>query len=586
MMKYYTGNEHISLINIDEDLTINGLSFLSMGLNGNIFLDCSIRQKLIVNNYEFNLNVGKFDYKNYWIPELKIQNNFFSVSYNVFAPKDKRGFIKSIRIKNTSKEKINIKLKQEFILKNIFLNINTSYKINPEIRITFNEWFKNIAVTAIEKGIIFSLALGADFSFEYKIFNNNILMTSDLSIESQEEKEVNYFFGIGAEDMAAFSSNVYFERQKVANLFNELESWLYKNIRIFQNKNIEKIYNTNLFFNYFFTNGITIDTEELVCVTSRSPEYYVSGAYWDRDIFLWSFPAILDMDVNKAKLILEYGFKIQGKNFGVHSRFINGNTLECGFELDELCAPFMALESYIKKTGDFDFLKKYFILEILNSANDKFKKWKHTNYFIYATELRPSDDMATYKYNTYDNVLTWRTFKSIAYLYKILGNKKQVLYFNNLSRKLIKDIKRFAFIVKEKIIAYEFDTKNNYILYEEPAGSLKLLYYYGFLEKNNIYYKNTLRWIYSEKNKYFFKKSNFKETGCIHATQPWPLSAANSIFVPNYEKFGIDFFKNVKMDNFYACESVDENKGTSKTGKAFATAAGFIVKALKNIFDV
>jgi len=36
------------------------------------------------------------------------------------------------------------------------------------------------------------------------------------------------------------------------------------------------------------------------------------------------------------------------------------------------------------------------------------------------------------------------------------------------------------------------------------------------------------------------------------------------------------------MDNFYACESVDSDTGIVKTGKSFATAAGFIAFAIKN----
>lgn len=71
---------------------------------------------------------------------------------------------------------------------------------------------------------------------------------------------------------------------------------------------LTQLYNTNLFFCMFFSTGITLDTEELVLVTSRSPRYYVSAAYWDRDSLLWSFPAILDADPERAKEMLSYVF--------------------------------------------------------------------------------------------------------------------------------------------------------------------------------------------------------------------------------------------------------------------------------------
>ena len=87
-------------------------------------------------------------------------------------------------------------------------------------------------------------------------------------------------------------------------------------------------------------------------MTSRSPRYYVSAAYWDRDSLLWAFPAILTVDAAYAREILTYVFTRQARNFGVHSRYIDGTMLEPGFELDELCAPVIALNRYVEQTGD------------------------------------------------------------------------------------------------------------------------------------------------------------------------------------------------------------------------------------------
>jgi meiotically up-regulated gene 157 (Mug157) protein len=135
--------------------------------------------------------------------------------------------------------------------------------------------------------------------------------------------------------------------------------------------------------------------------------------------------------------------------------------------------------------------------------------------------------------------------------------------------------------MKNKVIAYEFDTKGNYILYEEPAGSLRLLEYYGFVDKDiKDYYENTLKWSFSKDNPYFYT-DKITESGCEHAKFPWPLSAANSLFTKNYKKFGVDFFNNCIMDNYYAAESIDNKTGLVKTGNAFATCAGFIVYAIK-----
>jgi|DewCreStandDraft_4_1066084.scaffolds.fasta_scaffold00712_61 hypothetical protein len=566
-MKYYSGNEYISLINIEEDLTINGLTFLSFNLNGNLFVDCKIYLKIYCENRKIDLKNSDFTLINYWIPELNITKN--NIKITLLTPKRQRGFIFNIKGKN-------IRAELCFEYKNLFLNINTSYKLNPFYEINHNNYFNQIIFRFLQGSNLFCLAFDTGKNGKYKIEKNRIILSSEIN------NEINFNIGIGTEDMAAISSCIHFQRFGFKKFYNELNEWLASKITQYKNNNINKIYNINLFFNYFFTNGKTIDTDELVCVTSRSPEYYVSGAYWDRDCLLWSFPAILMIDKDRAAEMLNYVFKIQGKNFGIHSRQINGNILECGFELDELCAPFIALETYIKETGDINLLKKDYMQEILSKIKIKFFNFKHKKYMLFKTELRPSDDMSLYFYNTYDNVLVWKSFLALEYIYKLSGNKKESKDWKKSAGLLKKDLKKLCINKKNNIISYEFDCRGNYLFYEEPPGSLRLLDFYGFIDNDiRVCYENYLKWSYSKQNKYFYNK-NIKESGCEHAKFPWTLSAANSLLTDRYKKSGIDFFKQVKMDNFYACESVDSDTGIVKTGKSFATAAGFIAFAIKN----
>jgi len=570
MNYYYSGNEYISLINIEENLSINGLTFLSMGLNGNVFIDCKIYLKIFNKAGPVDFKNASFNMVNYWIPEIIIKTRGSEeIRINLLTPKEQRGFIYNITGKN-------IRAELHFEYKNLFLNINASHKLDPLCEIYDNKWFNQAVYKFLHGSSLFCIAVDAGKKGTYKIMKNKIIASC-----SGKSGEINFNVGISTEDMGAISSCVHFRRFGYDYFHDELNDWLSEKVSRYENKNVEKIYNTSLFFNYFFSNGKTIDTDDIVCVTSRSPEYYVSGAYWDRDAFLWSFPAILIIDDRRAREMLDYAFKIQGKNFGVHSRQINGNMLECGFELDELCAPFLALKSYINKTGDTGLLEKEEVNAILSHIKDKFFKHKHKVYMLFKTELRPSDDMSSCFYNTYDNVLTWQTFITLSYFHKLLKNDKESMMWKKMAQTTRNDLKKFSIDKKNRIISYEFDTKGKHILYEEPPGSLRLLEFYGFID-NDIrpYYKKTMKWSYSKQNPYFYYRK-ICESGCEHAKYPWPLSAANSLFTTDYKRYGIDFFKKCKMDNYYACESVDGMTGRVKTGKAFATAAGFIAFAIK-----
>ena len=116
-------------------------------------------------------------------------------------------------------------------------------------------------------------------------------------------------------------------------MIREAAEWCHQRTRTTGQADLDVLMNRNFLFTALYAWGKTIDTEQFVGVTSRSPRYYVSAAYWDRDAMLWSFPGLLDVDTQLAREALEYALTTQLRNTGVHSRFIDGVVLEDGFQL-------------------------------------------------------------------------------------------------------------------------------------------------------------------------------------------------------------------------------------------------------------
>ena len=110
--------------------------------------------------------------------------------------------------------------------------------------------------------------------------------------------------------------------------------------------------NTNLFFNYFFAQGDCLDTGRSVLVTSRSRQYYVAAAFWSRDAFCWTFPALLLTDRARARQALVASLDAIGGRAADHALYLNGTPLYPGFELDQAAAPVIAVWRYVRLTGD------------------------------------------------------------------------------------------------------------------------------------------------------------------------------------------------------------------------------------------
>ena len=248
--------------------------------------------------------------------------------------------------------------------------------------------------------------------------------------------------------------------------------------------------------------------------------------------------------------------------------------LEPGFELDELCAPVIALDRYLRASGDPEILKCPEIRNALSGIAEKINTRKHPEIDLYSTFLQPTDDMHLYPYLTYDNVLVW----------KVLTILSELLDRPDLAEQAAKvklAIQTHCVKVYEgsPLYAWSTDLNGHWDIYDEPPGSLQLLPFYGFCSMEDPVWQNTVSHIRDQSYSLSFAGHAIAEIGCKHAPHPWVLSICNSLLA-GFADTALQHLRNTRMDNGLACESVDEDNGACATGAAFATCAGFLAYAL------
>ena len=403
--------------------------------------------------------------------------------------------------------------------------------------------------------------------FAYDIYRETVLQPGETAV-------LDIPWGVGYEGVAASTSAKELLRQGFDAVYGRTVCWLSAREKPLADPKLHELLNTNLFFAFFYASGRTVDTEELCLMTSRSPRYYVSAAYWDRDSLLWAFPAILTVDAAYAREILTYVFTRQARNFGVHSRFIDGTMLEPGFELDELCAPVIALDRYVEKTGDTAFAARPFVRDGLEEILRRMEAKKHPSVPMYETFLQPTDDMHNHIYLTYDNALVCYALRALA---KLL-NRPELAEEAERTRRAV-----YKHCVKEQngrpFFAWSVDLNGHFDIYDEPPGSLLLLPFYGFCEESDPIWQNTAAMIRDESYPLSFAGHPIAEIGCKHAPHPWILSICNSL-LSGHADSALLHLSRTTLDNGVACESVNEDTGLCETGEAFATCAGFLSYAL------
>lgn len=587
-MEWYipTGNEMISLPKINEATAgIEDFTYLSMRHKGLIEVRGSDSMPLIqpfmrVNGQDISLTGLNWTREHYWIPSLaaKAGNNAFVMT--ILTPVGERGF--AMKLSFTAAENADVSWGIKGCWESSWHCINEDKKLEGITHCYESGW---------NSSVIFDFRCGAPmFAFapmcdketkaDYAVENNTVtyaLSRTD-SIAKGETCEMVFYWGLGYEEVAAATSAKEMLRRGWDWEYRRTAAWLEKRTTRMATPKLTEIYNTNLFFCIFYSTGVTLDTEELVCATSRGTRYYVSAAYWDRDVLLWAFPAILDADRELAEQILHYIFGRQRKNLGIHSRYIDGTVLEPGFELDELMSPIVALEAYVDQTGDTKILENSNVQKGISQILKTLDSMRHSEIALYETFLQPTDDEIVHPYLTYNNVLVWRSLNALAKLYP--GK------YGALSRQA-EEVK--AAIYKHCVFhdgegkpyfGWSVDLKGQHNIYDEPPGSLQLLPYYGLCDANDEIWRNTVSIIRSPAYAYSFADSPIAEIGCAHAPYPWILSLCNSLLCGHADQ-AFRELEILEMDNGIACESVDPVSGACTTGAAFATCAGFLCHSMK-----
>jgi uncharacterized protein len=406
-------------------------------------------------------------------------------------------------------------------------------------------------------------------------------------LQPGESTEALYVLAPGLEEFSAAHNaralREMLERAGSEAILAEAAAWCRAHTRSTGHADLDLLMNRNFLFTALYAWGRTIDTEQLVGVTSRSPRYYVSAAYWDRDAMLWSFPALLDIDRQLARDALEYALTIQLRNTGTHSRFIDGVVLEDGFQLDEAVAPLVALGAYLRVTGDVAFVESHRAALLL--LRDRLLGRYDARIGLYTSLQDPQDEFQKLPFITYDNVLSWRALTELSTLFNALHDSAAAA-----------DMKRRAAALHAAIMTHMVTSAapgadgtifasatdgTDSATTDIPPGSLLKLPALGFIAEDDPLFRRSFDWLHSPNYKFSYSGSRFGLPGSYRLpfTTSWVI--ADELLLKRSHERAVGILVASPWDGGIVSEGIDpETAHMDYAGRAFATAAGYLAHAI------
>lgn len=594
-----TGNEWISLPDIRaSDGALGTFNVLSMQHRGLLQVAGANGAPVIAPSFSADgktvaLHNPDWSLVEYWTPVAHQTVDGLDLTLTWCAPPDSRAAFLRLTMTNHRQNAVEAKLRVEASWGSLSRVTYTPVPLKGNLLAGLAPW--------VADGEVFSFAT-ADTDFAWSLVhpgsvgvitlppNNVIAPTVDAektaTLKPGQTEEALYVIGAGIEEFSA-PHNAKALREKLDRegadaLIAETAAWCEKHTRTTGDAQLDLLMNRNLLFTMLYAWGRTIDTEQFVGVTARSPRYYVSAAYWDRDAMLWSFPALLDTDPVIAREALEYALTIQLRNTGTHSRFIDGVALEDGFQLDEADAPIIALAAYIAKTNDTGFLEKH--REALDFLRDRLASRYDDSIGLYTSLQDSQDEYQKRPYLTYDNVLSWRALLDMAMLYDRLKDPEQARGLTQRAAALKEAILKYcvasgALGSTGTIFAAATDGKSP-LFVEIPPGSLMRLPSLGFISETDPVFERTYAWLHSTNYKYSDAGQPYGLPGSYRVPFTTSWMVADELLLKQGRERAMKILRNSPWDGGIVTEGLNPADATVESGEAFATAAGYVAHTI------
>jgi len=321
-----------------------------------------------------------------------------------------------------------------------------------------------------------------------------------VQLGARKRVPVSFYIGIATERDGAFATSAALRRIGLDTLLRETRLDLARMTRRSRDSALTAILNRNLLLNYFFSVARAIDDDRLYALTSRSPLHPQAATASERTALLWSLPALTLADPVLAREMILRVCEQFSHRPGEAIRYIDGSVLAPGIALDQWGAYGIAIERYIRETGDESILEEPIIGEVLRDLEATMYARLHPEVFLATSDVLPSGHAADYPYVVFANAMLHAFCKSLERAFG--SNPDDLKRVQTAAEELSAAIWRRCTVDIDGLVvlAGSTDLAGGAAVYDDPAGSLQLLPFYGLCSRDEPLWKNTVEFLRSEAN--------------------------------------------------------------------------------------
>jgi hypothetical protein len=341
-----------------------------------------------------------------WLPTFTCTLKDVVVRGTVFAPygrdADVAGAVYVFGVENRGSTKHRVTLRMEGTLGYRQIRVRTGRPAEDASRVSCSADGLVLLEGSAQPGLA-ALALGTDGDAVITAQDVSFTMSRVMDVEPGASGQAAYYLAAGPERDGAEATAAVLLRRGWRALLAGTRDALQQLEQSTGADAIDRLINRNLLFAYFYGVGRALDDAHYYLVRTRAPWHGAGVTVRDWDALMWTLPAIQLADTGLARELLLRMCELHAYAPGRGVHYLDGTLFEPGFALEGVAAYPIAVDRYIRDTGDDAIVDEPAIGDALYLASDDLKDRRDSRVPLYSTDVTPSGDVAVYPFTLHGN---------------------------------------------------------------------------------------------------------------------------------------------------------------------------------------
>jgi hypothetical protein len=343
-----------------------------------------------------------------WLPTFTCTLGDVVVRATVFAPygrdTDVAGAVYALGVENRGSREHRVTLGMRGTLGHRQLRVRTPRPAVDQSRVSRFGDDVILLEGSAQPGLV-ALALCADGDASADVRGARFSLARTLQLPPGDHGQAAFYLGAGPERDGAVATAGVLRRRGWRSLLSGTRDALQQLEQSTGSDAVDRLINRNLVFAYFYAVGRAVDDAHYYAVRTRAPWHAAGVTVRDWEALMWVLPAVQLADPGLARELLLRMCELHAYAPGRGVHYLDGTMFEPGFALEGVAAYPIAVDRYLRDTGDDAIVEEPAVGDALYAASDDLRDRRDQRVPLYSTDVLPDGGAATHPFTLHANAV-------------------------------------------------------------------------------------------------------------------------------------------------------------------------------------